>query len=212
MALAHLKAQLKENPKLKKLAHDLLFSKNARRPRWWVRHLLNPFIHKKGKNALVRRRARLDIVPYNTFYVGQNSVIEDYAVISNGVGPVTIGDNSFVGLHNIIIGPVTIGNHVIIAQHVVLSGLNHSYEAIDVPVNDQPHITKEIIIEDECWIGANAVITAGVTIGRHAVVAAGSIVTKNVPAYSVVAGNPARLLKQYNPVSGQWEKVTHHLV
>jgi len=64
-----------------------------------------------------------------------------------------------------------------------------------------------IIIEDECWIGANAVITAGVTIGKHSVIAAGSVVTKNIPPYSVAVGNPARVIKQYNFETKQWLRV-----
>jgi acetyltransferase-like isoleucine patch superfamily enzyme len=64
------------------------------------------------------------------------------------------------------------------------------------------------IIGDGSWIGANAVITAGVQIGRNVVVAGGSVVTKNVPDYAVVGGNPARVLKQYNLDTQSWEKPT----
>ena len=67
-------------------------------------------------------------------------------------------------------------------------------------------IKGRITLEDEVWIGANSVVLAGVTIGKHAVVAAGSVVTKNVPAYSVVVGNPAKVIKQYNPQTGVWER------
>ena len=186
----------------------MLMPKNQPRPRWWVRNFMNPFYHKKGTNAIYRTNARLDVLPFNSFAVGQNSVIEDYAVINNGMGHVHIGDNTFVGLYDVVIGPITIGNSVIIAQHVVLSGLNHGYENVNMPIKDQPCNTAEIIIEDECWIGANAVVTAGVRIGKHSVVAAGSIVTKDVPPYSIVGGNPAKLLKRYNFESAVWERVT----
>jgi acetyltransferase-like isoleucine patch superfamily enzyme len=134
-------------------------------------------------------------------------VIEDYAVVNNGMGHVHIGDNTFVGLFDVVIGPVTIGNNVIIAQHVVISGLNHGYENVHSPIKNQPCTTAEIVIEDDCWIGANAVVTAGVRVGKHSVVAAGSVVTKDVPPFSIVGGNPARLLKEYNPVSNKWERV-----
>src|SRR5205823_2989887 len=113
-----------------------------------------------------------------------------------------------VGIGNVVIGPVSIGNHVIMAQNIVLSGLNHQYQNIHLPISEQPVSTSPIVIEDECWIGANAVITAGVTIGKHSVVAGGSVVTKDVPPYSVAAGNPARMIKQYNRVLNQWERVT----
>lgn len=156
---------------------------------------------------MVRGKARLDVLPFNPFTLGADAVIEEYAVVNNGMGAVHIGNNTFVGLFDVVIGPVTIGDHVIIAQNVVISGLNHGYEDVNIPIKDQPCTTAEIIIEDECWIGANAVITAGVRIGKHSVVAGGSVVTKNVPAYSIVGGNPAKVLKQYNPDSGLWEKV-----
>ena len=61
-------------------------------------------------------------------------------------------------------------------------------------------------MEDNVWIGGNSVITQGVTIGRHCIVAAGSIVSKDLPPYSVAAGNPARVIKTYNTISGNWEK------
>jgi len=67
--------------------------------------------------------------------------------------------------------------------------------------------TAPIVIEDEAWIGANVVVLAGVTIGKHCIIAAGSVVTKDVPPYSVAVGNPARVLKKYNPETKNWEKV-----
>ncbi|WP_345890324.1 acyltransferase [Rufibacter aurantiacus] len=198
--------KIKTDPRLKALALYLLMPKNQAKPRWWVRQFMNPFYHKKEHDAVFQPKARLDVLPFNHFTVGKSSVIEDYAVINNGMGPVHIGANTFVGLFDVVIGPVTIGNHVIIAQHVVISGLNHGYEKVGMPIKDQPCTVGEIVVEDECWIGANAVITAGVRIGKHSVVAAGSVVTKDVPPYSVVGGNPAKILKRYNFDTAQWEK------
>ena len=63
-------------------------------------------------------------------------------------------------------------------------------------------------MEDDCWIGANVVITAGVKIGKHCVIAAGSVVTKDIPAFSIAAGNPAKVIKQYHATTAKWEKVT----
>jgi acetyltransferase-like isoleucine patch superfamily enzyme len=88
-----------------------------------------------------------------------------------------------------------------------MSGLNHSYEYINLPISKQKVATAPIIFEDECWIGANAVVTAGVTIGRHSVIAAGAVVTKNIPPYSVAVGNPARVIKQYDFTKKEWVKL-----
>ena len=93
-----------------------------------------------------------------------------------------------------------------LAQNIVLSGLNHSYEDLTKPMSHQKQTTSMIKVEDEVWIGANAVIVAGVTVGKHSVIAAGSIVTKDVPPFSIVAGNPAKVLKAYNPETKQWER------
>jgi len=86
--------------------------------------------------------------------------------------------------------------------------LNHGYEDINLPIHKQPVTTSPITVGDESWIGANAVVTAGVSIGKHCVVAAGAVVTKNIPDYSIAVGNPARVIKRYNPDSKQWEKVS----
>ena len=84
--------------------------------------------------------------------------------------------------------------------------MTHGYEDIHKPIRIQPCKTAIVTIGDDSWIGANAVITSGVTLGKHVVVAAGSVVTKDVPDYSIVAGNPARILKQYNSNTNRWEK------
>jgi acetyltransferase-like isoleucine patch superfamily enzyme len=88
-----------------------------------------------------------------------------------------------------------------------MSGLNHSYEDVNIPIDKQKVTTAPIIVEDECWIGANAVITAGVTIGKHSVVAAGAVVTKDIPPFSVAVGNPARVIKQYDFERKEWVRL-----
>lgn len=202
-----LKEKIKSNEHLKKTALWMLMPKNQARPRLWVKLFLNPFKHKKGKGSLIRRRTRIDVLPFNDFSLGAQSTIEDFSTINNGVGPVHIGERTRIGLGNVLIGPVTVGNDVMFAQNIVLSGLNHGYEDIHLPPSQQPVVTKPIIVEDEVWIGANAVVTAGVTIGKHSIVAAGCVVVKDVPPYSIVGGNPGKILKQYNKETGKWERV-----
>jgi acetyltransferase-like isoleucine patch superfamily enzyme len=191
-------------PALKRFAHHLLIPKNQARPRRWVNWFINPFVHKRHRSSDVSSTARLDVLPFNNFSIGARSIIEDFCVINNGVGDVSIGNNSLIGIGTVVIGPVSIGSEVIIAQHVVISGLNHGYQATDVPIRKQAVSRKQIVIEDDCWIGANVTITAGVRVGRHSVVAGGSVVTRDVLPYSVVGGNPARLLKYYDETLEKW--------
>jgi acetyltransferase-like isoleucine patch superfamily enzyme len=198
---------VKTNPRLKKLALWLLMPRNQARPRAWVKWFVNPFVHERGKRALIRRRVRLDVMPFNRFSLGRDSTIEDFSTINNGVGDVVIGERTRIGISTILIGPICIGNDVGLGQHVVASALNHGYQDISKSIFVQPVITAPIRIEDEAWIGANAVLVAGVRIGKHSVVAAGSVVTKNVPDYAVVAGNPARIMKQYNHQTEKWERI-----
>jgi acetyltransferase-like isoleucine patch superfamily enzyme len=202
-----LKEQIKSNPQLKKLVHWMLIPTGEARPRLWVKFFVNPFVHHRGKNSKVRRYTRIDVLPFNKFSLGYESTIEDFSTINNGVGDVFIGNRSLVGMSNVIIGPVTIGNNVILAQNIVASGLNHEYRDVTLPINDQPILVAPIVIEDDCWIAANAVITLGVTIGKHSVVAAGAVVTKSIPPFSIAAGNPAKVIKQYNFDTKEWESV-----
>lgn len=202
-----LKEKIKSNEKLKKLVHWSILIPNQTRPRLWIKWFVNPFYHKKGKGSCIRRRTRMDIVPWNKFELGAYSTIEDYSALNNGVGDVIIGERTKIGLSNTIIGPVTVGNDVRLAQNITLSGLNHNYEDVNLPIHVQGVSTSPIIVEDDAWIGANVVVVAGVTIGKHSIVAAGSIVTKNIPPFSVAVGNPARVIKTYNPETKVWEKV-----
>ena len=177
-----LKEKIKSNEKLKKLVHWSILITNQTRPRLWIKWFVNPFYHKKGKGACIRRRTRMDIVPWNKFELAAYSTIEDFLAINNGVGSVIIGDQTKIGLSNTIIGPLTIGSKIRLAQNIMLSGLNHNYQDVNTPIHVQGVSTSPIVIEDDSWIGANVVVLAGVTIGKHCAVAAGSIFTKDVPA------------------------------
>lgn len=196
---------IKSNSRLKAFLHVLIVD-NAM-PRLWVKWFVTPFTSQRGKGAVIRRTARTDIFPFHKFSIGHQSTIEDFCTVNNGVGNVIIGDDSRIGIGSVLIGPVTIGDQVILAQNVVLSGLNHGYQDINVPIRKQKVTVGRITVEDEVWIGANAVLTAGVTIGKHSVVAGGAVVTKSIPPYSVAAGNPAKVIKKYDFKKGEWVRV-----
>ena len=206
--MASISETIKNHPKLKKLVHWTIVRANEARPRRWIQWFINPFFHKMGKGSKIRRRTRIDVMPFNKFELGQNSTIEDFSTINNGVGDVLIGNNTLIGMSNVIIGPVRIGDNTIIAQNVVISGLNHEYNDVSVPIAKQPVSTNKIVIEDDCWIAANVVITAGITVGKHCVIAAGSVVTKTIPPFSVAAGNPAKIIKTYDAKTKSWVRIT----
>lgn len=206
MNLHDIKIKLDSNPHLKKKVLNGIMHPIKARPRLWLRLLQFIYIS-KGKGSIIYRSVRKDIVPFNKFIIGNYSVIEDYSVLNNAVGDIIIGNNSRVGIANTIIGPVLIGDNVNLAQNIVLSGLNHNYEDITENIDGQGISKKLITIENNVWIGANAVVVAGVTIGTHSCVGAGSIVTKSVEPYTLVAGNPARVIKKYDFQKKEWVKI-----
>ncbi len=190
-----IREDLKNNPRLKRLVDWLMMNQVQTRPRWYVR-MLAPLYQHRGKHSVIHHSVRMDTPPYRKFHLGDYSVIESFCCINNAVGDVIIGDHTRVGLHNTIIGPVRIGNHVNLAQGITVTALNHNFQDSGRKIDEQGITTVPVSIEDDIWIGANAVILPGVTIGQHSVVAAGAVVTKNVPPHSLVAGVPAKIIRQ----------------
>ena len=188
------RTRLKDNPKLKQFLDWVIMNQVETRPRWFIR-LLAPLYQHRGKHAVIHHSARMDTPPYRKFSLGDYSVIESFACINNAVGDVEIGHHTRVGLHNTIIGPVKIGHHVNLAQGITVTALNHNFDDTTKRIDEQGVNTNPVTIEDDVWIGANAVILPGVTIGNHCVVAAGAVVTKDVPPHSLVAGVPAKVIK-----------------
>jgi len=116
------------------------------------------------------------ISPSRNISLGNNVDLAWGVLITTG-GGVTIGDRTLVGY----------GTKILSANHVIPKSPQKIYEA--------GHVYKKIEIHNDVWIGANCVILAGVSIGEGAVVAAGSVVTKDVPAFSMVGGVPAKVIK-----------------
>ena len=189
------RVKLKYNPKLKRFVDWVIMNQVETRPRWFIR-MLAPLYQHRGKHSVIHRSARMDTPPYRKFSLGDYSVVESFACINNAVGDVIIGDHTRIGLHNTIIGPVTIGNHVNLAQGITITALNHNFDNPKKRIDEQGVSTTPVILGDDIWIGANAVILPGVSIGNHSVVAAGAVVTKDVPPHSLVAGVPAKIIKQ----------------
>ena len=189
-----LRETMKGSPKIKRLLDYVIMNQRDARPRWYVR-LLAPLYQHRGRGSKIYGSVRMDTPPYRKFSLGRRSVIESFACINNAVGDVIIGDHTRIGLHCTVIGPVTIGSHVNLAQGITVTALNHNFEDAGLRIDEQGVSTKAVTIGDDVWIGTNAVILPGVTIGRHVVVAAGAVVTKDVPAHTLVAGVPAKVIK-----------------
>ena len=186
---------MKENPRIKRWTEMLIMNPRLSRPRWYVRWLA-PLYQHRGRHSIIYSSVRMDTPPFRKFSLGEDSVIESFACINNAVGDIVIGNHSRVGIHSIVIGPVSIGSHVQLAQGVVVTGLNHIFSNPSIPIDMQGVETKMVEISDDVWIGANATILPGVKIGQHCVVAAGAVVYSDVPSHCVVAGVPAKVIKQ----------------
>ena len=190
-----LRQGLKGSPRLKRFLDRLIMNQRDARPRWYVR-LLAPLYQHRGRGSKIYCSVRMDTPPYRRFSLGRRSVVESYCCINNAVGDVVIGDATRIGIHCTVIGPVTIGSHVNLAQGITVTALNHNFSDPSLRIDEQGVSTKAVVIGDDVWIGANAVILPGVTIGSHVVVAAGAVVTKDVPANTLVGGVPAKVIKQ----------------
>ncbi|WP_282014855.1 acyltransferase [Marinifilum flexuosum] len=202
--------KIKSNPKLKAFVLWSITPKRNPKPRLWVKWFVNPFIHKKGKGATIRRRSRIDVFPWNRFEIGKLTTIEDFCTVNNGSGHVLLGDRVRVGIGSVIIGPVTMGSGSGLGQHVFVAGFNHGYSDGGKNSSQQPLDIKPTIIEEEAHIGANSVVVAGVTIGKRSQVGAGSVVTKDIPPFCVAVGNPAKVVKQFNHEKEIWERVSEN--
>ncbi len=125
-------------------------------------------------------------------YVGHDAMLKGYYR-----GTLRIGDDTWVGQGVFIhaAGDVTIGRAVGVGPFCKFLTSFHGEAGRDVPILAAPIEFRAIVVEDDCDIGVGSVILPGVTIGRGAQIGAGSVVTKDVPAYAIVAGNPAKLLR-----------------
>ena len=130
---------------------------------------------------------------------GDNVKIGSISFFSAEQGKISIGNktsfNRGVHINASVCGEIKIGDNCLFGPNVGLRTADHRFENVNMPISEQGHNCKNITIEDDVWIGANVVVVGGVSIGRGAVVGAGAVVTKDVPAFAVVGGVPARLIK-----------------
>jgi acetyltransferase-like isoleucine patch superfamily enzyme len=131
--------------------------------------------------------------------------------VSNQV--VRIGDRCLIGRGSGIVGhlSIEIGDDVWTGHHVYITDQNHGYEDLDLPISKQVMPERPVRIGDGSWLGHGTIVLPGSTIGRHVVVAAGSVVTGDLPDFSVCAGVPARVLRRHVEGAG-WVRVTPETV
>ena len=140
----------------------------------WLRYILCRRIFKKcGKNVNIERMA----------FFGSGRNIE-------------IGDNSGLGINCSVPSNTIIGRDVMMAPNCRILPCNHAFDRIDIPMNQQGDTGVECtVIEDDVWIGINVLITPGRLIRRGSVIAEGCVLCKDFPGYSIVGGNPSRLIR-----------------
>ncbi len=128
---------------------------------------------------------------------GKGNYFDDNITI-NRPNNLKIGNNNYLGknLYLIAHGKIEIGNNCSIAADCKFITRNHVFENKNVPINEQTYDYKSIKIGDDCWFGYNVIVLPGVILGKGCVVAAGSVVTKSFEDYSIIAGVPARLIKE----------------
>lgn len=162
----------------------------------------------RGRFAVWSRGSRLEpsanLIAPNLVWVGCKVRICEHAWLNakddrgDGMPTLTIGDMTYIGrfVHINAWRNVTIEKNVLIADRVFISDCEHSYTDINTAIIHQGDVFRgAVLLREGCWLGIGVVILPGVTVGRNAVVGANSVVTRDVPDYSVVGGSPAKLIK-----------------
>lgn len=121
-----------------------------------------------------------------------------------------IGNTVLVGRQSMISAAdyLEIGSYCVLAPRVYISNTDHLFEDINTPILVQGIIEdRKLIVEENCWFGINTVIMGNITIGRGSVIGANSVVIESIPPFSLAIGNPAKIIKMYNPKIKKWEKI-----
>jgi acetyltransferase-like isoleucine patch superfamily enzyme len=187
----------------------------ARKWRWYERNSL-PWrrlaIHREfmRREAFVRWPVHgnvLEALREGRLQVGAHALLEPGVwITAPGAARVRIGAGTFLNMGVMVAAErlVEIGDHCMLANGCFVSDSSHRYDDPSKPITWQGFQSKgPTRIGDNCWLGANVVVTSGVTIGERCVVGANSVVTKDLEPYSIVAGAPAKVLRkvEYEPAS-----------
>lgn len=125
---------------------------------------------------------------------GKKVNIEHGADIGTG-RHIEIGDNSGIGVHCVVKRAI-IGKNVMMGPDVVFISQNHNFSDPDKPLQEQGFIESDpIVVGDNTWIGTRAIILPGCKVGKNVIIGAGTVVTKDIPDYAIVGGNPSRIIR-----------------
>jgi acetyltransferase-like isoleucine patch superfamily enzyme len=170
--------------------------------------------HRRARRFAAFGRGSMIQFPATVIYgegrieIGEGTTVGHHASISAGMpveadrtGPpvITIGDRCTLGKGIGIVGHerIVIGDDVWTGHYVYITDQNHGYEQLDLPIGTQLWKNDPVEIGSGSWLGHGSVVLPGARVGEHVVVAAGAVVTGDVPAYSVVAGVPARVIRHH---------------
>lgn len=143
--------------------------------------------------------SRLAAVHPDTLQLGDRSTVAAHAHLT---GDLRIGADCSVNVGTAVRGRVAIGDGVRIGSHTSLLGFDHGFDDVTVPIREQPLTSVGITVGDDVWIGSHVVVVDGVRIGDHAVLGAGTVVTRDVPPWAVVVGNPGRVVRDRREARG----------
>ena len=163
-----------------------------------------------GKNVAIRNPKYISLG--NNIYLDNNVILqipEEHAEYGSHKPKLEIEDKVTVGSTTMIsaVKSIRIKKNVLISQHCFIGDHNHEYKDTNTPIRYQGLKVAPIVIDEGAWIGANVTVSSGVRIGKNAVIGANSVVTKDIPDYSVAVGIPAKVIKKYNFKTKKWEKV-----
>ena len=149
-----------------------------------------------GENVVIGGGVVIKTTDGGQITIGDNVSIEGNCYIYAQYGEIIIGENGFIGFGSQIVAKksIKIGQDSLVSAYSIIRDANHGMKKSS-SISSQSHDTKEIVIEDDVWLGAHSVVTAGCTIAQGAVIGANGVVTRDVEAYTVVGGVPAKFIK-----------------
>ncbi|WP_311774222.1 MULTISPECIES: acyltransferase [unclassified Nostoc] len=158
-----------------------------------------------GQGVRIFKDAHINALGKNNRVVFAENVQVQYGVDIRALDNthVFVDKNTFIGPYVCISGPgnIRIGKSCLIAAHSGIFANSHQYTDPMIDIAAQGVTRKGIIIGDDCWLGHGVTVVDGVTIGKGCVIGAGSVVTKDIPPYSVAVGVPAKIIKQRHPIT-----------